>query len=90
MAYTCRVTNLNNTQQANAFNKVYADAGYGETYDAYASKSDSNNWYCAKIPWWGYKNASGVGVDIDHDLGYWVWPVDILNDWDVYVLTFFE
>jgi len=61
-----------------AFNYAAALAGIQETYNWYTSKGNYDEWYCSKVPWIGYNGA--LGIDIDFDSGYWVWPIDIYND----------
>ena len=56
----------------------YAAAQAGEPYNIASSKTDYTKWYCSKLPWVGWKLKAGV--DLDADGGYWVWPVDLVND----------
>lgn len=50
----------------------------GEPYNILSSKTDQSRWYCSKLPWVAWKLKAGV--DLDADGGYWVWPVDLVND----------
>ncbi|MHB1136559.1 MAG: hypothetical protein ACYCXR_06635 [Coriobacteriia bacterium] len=56
----------------------YCSLQRGEPYNIFSSKTDYGRWYCSKLPWvaWRLK----TGVDLDADGGYWVWPVDLVND----------
>ena len=56
----------------------YCAAQRGEPYVITSSKTDYSRWYCSKLPWVGWKLKAGV--DLDADGGYWVWPVDLVND----------
>lgn len=56
----------------------YCAAQNGEPYDITSSKSDQSRWYCSKLVWASYRYMGGV--DLDSDGGYWVWPVDLVND----------
>lgn len=56
----------------------YAAAQLGEPYNISSSKTDYTQWYCSKLPWVGWKLKTGL--DLDADGGYWVWPVDLVND----------
>ncbi|MHB1017008.1 MAG: hypothetical protein ACYC2X_03825 [Coriobacteriia bacterium] len=57
---------------------TYCSLQRGEPYNILSSKTDYGRWYCSKLPWvaWRLK----AGVDLDADGGYWVWPVDLVND----------
>lgn len=56
----------------------YCAAQQGEPYSISSSKTDYTKWYCSKLPWVGWKLKTGL--DLDADGGYWVWPVDLVND----------
>ncbi len=58
--------------------KDYCAAQNGEPYNISSSKINTAEWYCSKLPWKGWQVRAGV--DLDADGGYWVWPVDLLND----------
>lgn len=57
----------------------------GEPYNIVSSKTDYARWYCSKLPWVGWRLKAGV--DLDADGGYWVWPVDLVNDSDTAVFV---
>lgn len=57
---------------------TYCSLQKGEPYNIASSKTDYGRWYCSKLPWVGWKLKAGV--DLDADGGYWVWPVDLVND----------
>lgn len=57
---------------------TYCSLQRGEPYNIASSKTDYARWYCSKLPWVGWKLKAGV--DLDADGGYWVWPVDLVND----------
>lgn len=56
----------------------YCAAQSGEPYVITSAKTDTSAWYCSKLPWVGWRLKTGV--DLDADGGYWVWPVDLVND----------
>lgn len=56
----------------------YCAAQAGEPYNIASSKTDYTKWYCSKLPWVGWKLKAAI--DLDADGGYWVWPVDLVND----------
>ncbi|MDY0340600.1 MAG: hypothetical protein RBS17_05260 [Coriobacteriia bacterium] len=56
----------------------YCSLQRGEPYNIASSKTDYRRWYCSKLPWVAWKLKAGV--DLDADGGYWVWPVDLVND----------
>ncbi len=56
----------------------YCSLQRGEPYNIVSSKTDYSRWYCSKLPWVAWKLKAGV--DLDADGGYWVWPVDLVND----------
>jgi len=63
----------------------FARAQLGEPYVINASKTNDAAWYCSKLAWAGYRRTSGI--DLDADGGYFVWPVDLLNDPATYVFA---
>jgi len=63
----------------------FARAQLGEPYVINASKTNDQAWYCSKLVWAAYRRTSGV--DLDADGGYFVWPVDLLNDPATYVFA---
>lgn len=56
----------------------YCAAQNGEPYSITSSKSDQSKWYCSKLVWASYRFIAGL--DLDADGGYWVWPIDLIND----------
>ncbi len=58
--------------------RTYCKSQLGEPYDIGSSKTDTSRWYCSKLAWGSYKSAAGI--DLDADGGYWVWPIDLVND----------
>jgi hypothetical protein len=58
--------------------RYYCRLQNGEPYDITSRKSDTSRWYCSKLCWAGWRYVGGV--DLDADGGYYVWPVDLLND----------
>lgn len=58
--------------------RTYCKSQLGEPYDIASSKSDTSRWYCSKLAWGSYRSVAGV--DLDADGGYWVWPIDLVND----------
>lgn len=82
--YALDVKNTSLSQNTAAFDTAKSLASAGETYSWNASKGDNDEWYCSKVPFRGYKDATGI--DIDFDSGYWVWPVDIYNDGDTKIV----
>lgn len=58
--------------------RSYCKSQSGEPYDISSSKTDTSRWYCSKLAWGSYKSAAGI--DLDADGGYWVWPIDLVND----------
>jgi hypothetical protein len=77
--YACYVKNLTSTQRETAYNTVKAVANVGDPYSLWCIKSNKDEWYCSKVPWYGY--SYGLNVSIDWDGGPWVWPVDIYNEY---------
>jgi hypothetical protein len=65
--------------------KDWCAAQRGKPYSLTASKTDYRTFYCSKLCWAGYKVKAGV--DLDHDLGFYVWPIDLVNDWDTAIFT---
>lgn len=57
---------------------TYCEAQNGEPYQLNAYKYDTSMWYCSKLAWASYYVT--VGVDLDADGGYYVWPIDLVND----------
>ena len=56
------------------------------TYSIWASKNQLNPYYysriyCSLLNWKAYRWE--VGIDIDSNGGYWVVPIDMLNDSDL-------
>ncbi len=74
--YISTVKGLTDEEKAEAYYTVAAVADIGEKYSVLASKEETDAWYCSKIPWYGYKNASN-SVDLDMDGGPKVTPEDI-------------
>jgi len=70
------VPSLSATRRASA--RSYCRSQSGEPYDIASSKSDQARWYCSKLCWSSYRYTSSV--DLDGDGGYWVWPIDLVND----------
>jgi hypothetical protein len=89
IAWTVYVSGTTTTQRKDAWNTVTDQATWGEPYVWNSSKSNVDEWYCSKIPWYGYKNGS-AGIDIDYDGGYWCLPVDIYNDNNTVIKKTFE
>jgi hypothetical protein len=56
----------------------YCRVQKGEPYNILSSKSDQSRWYCSKLCWSSYRYTASI--DLDADGGYWVWPIDLLND----------
>lgn len=63
----------------------YCAAQSGEPYDINSSKTNYSRWYCSKLPYVGWK--SKTGLDLDADGGFWVWPVDLVNDRDTSIFV---
>lgn len=57
---------------------LYSRSHLGQPYNILASKSNQYEWYCSKLAWASYRYITGI--DLDADGGYWVWPVDLIND----------
>lgn len=66
----------------------YCAAQAGEPYNLLSSKSNTQEWYCSKLPWKAWQVRTGL--DLDADGGYWVWPVDLVNDSDTRVFAYSE
>lgn len=75
-AYALWVPTASSTKRAAA--RSYCRAQLGEPYDIGSSKSNQSAWYCSKICWSSYRYTAGM--DLDGDGGYWVWPIDLVND----------
>ncbi len=58
--------------------RYYCRAQLGEPYDISSSKADQSRWYCSKLCWAAWRYVAGI--DLDGDGGFWVWPVDLIND----------
>lgn len=56
----------------------YARSWQGRPYSLAGAKTDERTFYCSKVDWLAWRKAAGV--DLDADGGFWVWPVDLLND----------
>lgn len=56
---------------------AYARAQDPDVYSAFTPKFDRRRWYCSKLIWRAYRQATGD--DLDHDWGYFVFPGDIEN-----------
>ena len=67
------------TQRTSA--RSYCRSQSGEPYDIGSSKTNQAKWYCSKLAWASYKYV-GAKLDLDGDGGYWVWPIDLVNDSD--------
>ncbi|MCM3267851.1 hypothetical protein [Paenibacillus elgii] len=48
---------------------------YSGIYDAAASKSSDNAWYCSKVPYRAFLDTTGIDIDADGNI--WVTPGDI-------------
>lgn len=57
--------------------RSFAARQLGKPYNILGAKTDLSSFYCSKIAWasWRYT----LGVDLDADGGYWVWPIDLVN-----------
>ncbi len=75
-AYGLWVPSVTLTNRVRARN--YCRAQNNEPYNISSSKSDQTQWYCSKLVWGSYRYT--VSLDLDADGGYWVWPVDLIND----------
>lgn len=64
----------------------FCAAQAGEPYNLMSSKSNTQEWYCSKLPWKAWQVRTGL--DLDADGGYWVWPVDLVNDSDTRVFAY--
>lgn len=82
-AYGLWVPAVTSTARAKA--RSYARAQLGETYNISSSKSDQSAWYCSKLGWAAYRFTASI--DLDADGGYWVWPIDLVNDAQTYVFA---
>ncbi len=54
-----------------------AKAQLGEPYTIWTTKSNTSEWYCSKLVWYGWKQQ---GYELDHDGGTYVIPADLEND----------
>jgi uncharacterized protein YycO len=54
---------------------AYARGQDPDPYSAFTSKPNRSDWYCSKLVWRAYKDATGD--DLDPDWGYWVFPTDL-------------
>jgi len=75
-AYGLWVPSLSSTKRTAA--RTYCRGQVGEPYNINSSKSDQSRWYCSKLVWSSYRYTASA--DLDADSGFWVWPVDLLND----------
>ncbi|MFC4356250.1 YiiX/YebB-like N1pC/P60 family cysteine hydrolase [Chryseomicrobium palamuruense] len=76
-AYRVSTTSTNRTKAVN-----YAKAQLNEPYNYdFYNKTITNAWYCSQLVWAAYNS---LGIDLDHDGGLAVWPVDIKNDASTY------
>jgi len=66
--------------------KNYCAAQNGEPYDIMSSKANESKWYCSKLCWASYKYTA-ANKDLDADGGYWVWPIDLVNDDDTRIFA---
>lgn len=64
----------------------YCKVQNGEPYSIISSKTDQTKWYCSKLCWASYYWTAGK--DLDADGGYWVWPVDLINDSETVCFTY--
>jgi hypothetical protein len=66
--------------------RSYCRAQVGEPYDLSSTKTDQTRWYCSKLCWaaWRYT----AGADLDADGGWWVAPIDLVNDRDTSVFGY--
>jgi len=91
VAYGLWVPSLSYYVRSNARN--YCRNQSGEPYYIYSSKTDQTRWYCSKLAWASfYYNVNGThesaDPDLDADGGYWVWPVDLINDSQVSIFAY--
>lgn len=75
-AYGIWVPTASAAARANA--RSYCRSQLGEPYDISSAKSDQSRWYCSKLCWSSYRYTAGL--DLDGDGGFWVWPIDLVND----------
>jgi cell wall-associated NlpC family hydrolase len=54
----------------------FAARQIGKPYSVFRSKTDTRSFYCSKLAWaaWYY----AARIDLDHDGGIYVWPVDLV------------
>jgi hypothetical protein len=55
----------------------FAARQLGKPYNILGAKTDLSSFYCSKVAWTSWRYT--LGVDLDADGGYWVWPVDLIN-----------
>jgi hypothetical protein len=55
----------------------FAARQLGKPYNILGAKTDLSSFYCSKVAWTSWRYT--MGVDLDGDGGYWVWPVDLIN-----------
>lgn len=84
VAYGLWVPSLSAYQRSRA--RDYCRLQQGEPYSLTGSKSDQSSWYCSKLAWSSYRYMTGL--DLDGDGGFWVWPVDLVNDPATYVFAY--
>lgn len=84
VAYGLWVPSVSATARERARN--YARSQMGEPYLITSSKSDQSHWYCSKVCWSSYRYTAGI--DLDGDGGYYVWPVDLINDSQTVVFAY--
>lgn len=58
----------------------------GEPYDLTTLKTSEDRWYCSKLAWASYWHVTGL--DLDGDLGLYVWPIDLVNDADTSLFAY--
>lgn len=83
-AYGLWVPGVSYTKRIEA--KDFCENQKGEPYTVFTSKTSTSSWYCSKLDWASYYHTSGL--DLDADGGYWVWPVDLVNDNDTSVFAY--
>ena len=54
---------------------AYARGQNDDTYPVFTSKFTRTKWYCSKLVWRAYREATGD--DLDSDWGFYVFPNDI-------------
>lgn len=63
------------TSEAKRAAAVTKAASYSGPYSIFTSKSSNNAWYCSKVVWRAFWDATSW--DLDGDGGFWVFPGDI-------------